>query len=285
VDYNLWLGPALDEPIYRDKLHYDWHWVWNTGNGEMGNWGIHVLDDAINVALRDRVPFPRRIVSAGGRALWNDAGETPNVGFAYYDTGSIPLLFALSNLDEPMREQATDETSRQSPGKLNFEGIGSGYVVYCAGGYYAGGRGGGAARDLNGKLIRKFSGDSGAGHARNFIDAVFAHDRVRLNSEVQLGHQSTSWCNLGNIALRLGRTYEHDAAAALGQPQKAWGELIDRTEQHLAGNSIVARDALRLSPVLEFDSQNEQFVGENAAAANQLLRRRYRQGFDLPTIS
>ena len=58
LDYNLWLGPAKDEPIYRDKLHYDWHWSWNTGNGEMGNWGVHVLDDAVNVVFRDRVPFP-----------------------------------------------------------------------------------------------------------------------------------------------------------------------------------------------------------------------------------
>jgi hypothetical protein len=284
LDYNLWLGPALDEPIYRNKLHYDWHWVWNTGNGEMGNWGIHVLDDAINVVLRDRIQFPRRIVSAGGRALWNDAGETPNVGFAYYDTGSVPLLFALSNLDES-GGQATDGTSGPSRRGINYEGIGSGYVVYCEGGYYAGGRGGGAARDSNGKLIRKFSGDSGAAHARNFVDAVFAHDRKRLNSEVEIGHQSTSWCNLGNIAVRLGRAYERDTAVALGQPHQAWGELIDRVEQHLGGNSISASDAMRLSPVLEFDSQSEQFVGENAAAANKLLQREYRQGFEVPVIS
>ncbi len=43
IDYDLWLGPAADQPIYRDKLHYDWHWDFNTGNGEMGNWGVHIL--------------------------------------------------------------------------------------------------------------------------------------------------------------------------------------------------------------------------------------------------
>ena len=88
-DYDLWLGPAGDQPIYRNQLHYDWHWDWNTGNGEMGNWGVHVLDDAINVVLRDRVPFPKRIAAAGGRVVWNDAGQTPNVCFVYYDTGSV----------------------------------------------------------------------------------------------------------------------------------------------------------------------------------------------------
>jgi len=43
VNYDLWLGPAQDQPIMRNKLHYDWHWDWNTGSGEMGNWGVHVL--------------------------------------------------------------------------------------------------------------------------------------------------------------------------------------------------------------------------------------------------
>ena len=52
MDYDLWLGPAIDEPIFRDKLQYDWHWDWNTGSGEMGNWGIHILDDVRNVVFR-----------------------------------------------------------------------------------------------------------------------------------------------------------------------------------------------------------------------------------------
>ena len=147
VDYDLWLGPAQDEPIYRDKLHYDWHWDWNTGNGELGNWGVHVLDDALNVVLRDRVPFPKRIAAAGGRVVWNDAGQTPNVCFVYYDTGSIPVIFGLSNL--------TDKRERPA---CEFNGVGSGYVVHCEGGYYAGGRGGGTAHDHDGKIIRNIPG-------------------------------------------------------------------------------------------------------------------------------
>ncbi len=60
-------GSCADQPLYRDKLHYDWHWDWNTGNGEMGNWGVHVLDDAVNVVLLDKCPFPKKISAAGGR--------------------------------------------------------------------------------------------------------------------------------------------------------------------------------------------------------------------------
>jgi len=67
LDYNLWLGPAQDVPIYRENLQYDWHWVWNTGSGEMGNWGVHVLDDLRNNVFLDRVTLPKRIFGGGGR--------------------------------------------------------------------------------------------------------------------------------------------------------------------------------------------------------------------------
>jgi predicted dehydrogenase len=279
VDYNLWLGPANDEPIYRDKLHYDWHWSWNTGNGEMGNWGIHVLDDAINVVLRDRVPFPRRVAAAGGRVLWKDAGQTPNVSFVYYDTGTTPILYGMSNL--PAEPGGSHE--------LEYKGVTSGYVVHCDGGYYAGQRGGGAAYDNAGKLIRRFEGDSGAKHARNFVDAVFARDRSRLNAEVQIGHQSTAWCNLANVAIEAAGAngaldYRHDAAEAIGRGFAPWGALVDMIEQHLAKNSVDIKAGFCLSPVFEFDAKGEQFVGHEPQRANQFLRREYRTKFEVPAI-
>ena len=127
VNYDLWLGPAQEQPIYRDKLHYDWHWDWNTGNGEFGNWGVHVLDDAVNVVLLDKVPFPKKVTVAGGRFVWDDAGETPNVVFAYYDTGSIPILFGLSNLPDGPRNKKG----------LKIDDMSTGYVIHCEDGYYA----------------------------------------------------------------------------------------------------------------------------------------------------
>jgi predicted dehydrogenase len=274
LDYNLWVGPARDEPIYRDKLHYDWHWDWNTGNGEMGNWGVHVLDDAVNVVLRDHVAFPRRVAAAGGRVVWDDAGQTPNVCFAYYDTGSIPILFALSNLSNRPRRR-----------ELSFNGVGSGYVIHCDGGYYAGGRGGGAAHDPSGKTIRRFRGDSGAGHARNFVDAVFAHDRTMLNAEIQIGHQSTAWCNLVDVAMRVGQPYSHEKAAVIGQPAEAWGGILHLMESHLATAAADFSSRVRLSPVLEFDEHAEQFTGDHAEAANRLLHREYRAPFEVPAIA
>jgi predicted dehydrogenase len=275
VDYNLWLGPALDQPIYRDKFHYDWHWDWNTGNGEMGNWGVHVLDDALNVVFQDKVPFPQRITAAGGRVLWNDAGQTPNACFAHFDTGSIPLLFVLSNLAE-------GPTSRRA---LNLRGVESGYVIHCEGGYYCGGRGGGAAYDSHDQLVRQFQGDKGDGHFRNFVDAALAHDRKQLKADVAIGHRSTAWCSLVDVAVRIGSNYEHEQALAVDREAETWAHVTQLIERHLGDNSVDITSQFKLSPSLEFDAAKECFTGQNASAANRLLRRNYREPFAVPQFS
>ncbi len=135
IAYDLWLGPAQDLPIFREKLHYDWHWDWNTGSGEMGNWGVHVLDDLRNNVFQDSVALPRRVLAGGGRLIYNDAGQTPNVHFAYFDTGSIPVVIGLSNLP-------AEQGSKKSP---PHPGPSSGYIAYCEGGRFEGQRGGGTA--------------------------------------------------------------------------------------------------------------------------------------------
>jgi predicted dehydrogenase len=274
IDYDLWLGPAHDEPIYRNNLHYDWHWNWNTGNGEMGNWGVHVLDDAVNVVLRDQVPYPKRVAAGGGRVAWDDAGQTPNVCFAYYDTGTIPIVFTMSNL-----------VGQPSGRPLRNTGVETGYIIRCEDGYYAGGRGRGAAYDLKGKQLRPFKGDSGTKHPRNFVDAVAARDPGRLNCDVLVGHRSTAWCNLADIAVRVGQPYASNEAMMIGQPHKSWSDMIRLVEQHLAENSVEIAAQLRLSPILDFDATQECFVGHRAPDANQLLRRQFRQQFEVPTIA
>ena len=56
VDYDLWCGPAPKKPLMRKQLHYEWHWFWDTGNGEMGNNGIHVIDVCRWALGQDRTP-------------------------------------------------------------------------------------------------------------------------------------------------------------------------------------------------------------------------------------
>lgn len=276
VNFDLWLGPAQDKPIFRNKLQYDWHWDWNTGSGEMGNWGVHVLDDLRNNVFQDTVSLPKRIFGGGGRVAWNDAGDTPNVHFVYFDTGSIPVVIGLSNLTEaPGRK-----------GSPKHPGPGSGYIAYCEGGRFEGQRGSGAAYDKDGKKIRSFKGNGGNDlHQKNFIDAVRSRDASRLNTDVEVGHQSTGWCNLANIAFRAGDTFTHEAAKAVSNDRGVWNGLLQETEKHLGAHGIdIAGSEIRLSPMLHVDAEKEVFVGDHAAAANEFLKRQYRKGFVVPEI-
>ena len=276
VNYDLWLGPAQDQPIFRNKLQYDWHWDWNTGSGEMGNWGVHVLDDLRNNVFQDKVALPKRIFGGGGRVAWNDAGDTPNVHFVYFDTGSIPVVIGLSNLTEAPGKR----------GSAKHPGPGSGYIAYCEGGRFEGQRGSGAAFDKNGKKIKSFRGRGGNDlHQANFIDAVRSRKSSDLNTDVEVGHLSTGWCNLANIAFRAGDTFTHEAAKEVNGDRGVWSSLLGETEKHLAAHGIdIASSQIKLSPMLNVDVEKEVFVGDHAAAANEFLKRQYRSGYEVPTL-
>ncbi|UCD00319.1 MAG: Gfo/Idh/MocA family oxidoreductase, partial [Phycisphaerales bacterium] len=96
IDYNLWCGPADMEPLRRESLHYKWHWVWNTGNGDLGNQGIHEMDLG-RWALGDPGLAPR-VMSFGGRFRVNDAGETANTQVVFLDYKPAPLIFEVRGL-------------------------------------------------------------------------------------------------------------------------------------------------------------------------------------------
>ncbi|XZE45795.1 Gfo/Idh/MocA family protein [Pirellulaceae bacterium SH467] len=272
IDYNLWLGPAQERPMFREKFHYDWHWDFNTGSGEMGNWGVHVLDDLRNNIFRDSVALPKRIFGGGGRVVWNDAGETPNVHFVYFDTGSIPVVIGLSNLPGA-------PGNNKSP---KVPGPGSGYIAYCEGGRFEGQRGSASAFDKEGKLIKKFSGNSGNKlHQENFLNAVRARDPKMLNTDVQVGHDSTGWCNLANIAFQTGKTFSKADTIAVQVPE--WNALVEEMESHLKAHSLdIDKADLKLSQMLTIDPKTQRFVGEGSEAANRFMKREYRAPFVVP---
>lgn len=275
IAYDLWLGPAQDKPIFRKSLHYDWHWDWNTGSGEMGNWGVHVLDDVRNNVFVDSVTLPQRIFGGGGRVMFDDAGDTPNVHFVYFDTGSIPVVIGLSNLP------AAPGSKKAAP----HPGPGSGYVVYGTSGYFHGQRGSGIAFDASGKEIKKFKGNNGdVAHQQNFIEAVREQDRSLLNAEVEVGNASTGWCNLANIAVRAGGAFSSDEAREIDLEQ--WTTLVDEMDKHVSAHGIkLENEAIRLSPMLELDVASSKFVGEHAAAANPFVKREYRKGYEVPELA
>lgn len=282
VDYNLWLGPAQDVPLYRGKLQYDWHWDWNTGAGEMGNWGVHILDDVRNNVLPDSVGLPRRICGGGGRVVFGDAGQTPNLHFVYFDTGTVPVVLGLSNLPaEPGSREPSPHT-----------GPASGYIAYCEGGRlecltmpWAPGQA--VAFGRNGKEVRRFSGAGGdVRHQQNFIDAVRSRNAATLNSPIPTAGDTAGWCHLANVTVRAGRTFSRAEAGKVGDPSGHFGGTIEQMAGLLRAHGLnMESDSLRLSSLLTVDSATEQFTGPGADAANAFLERTYRAPFALPAVA
>src|ERR1043166_6850190 len=91
VNYDLWCGPAPMDPIRRIRFHYDWHWFWNYGCGDLGNQGIHQMDIARwFLGVNELSP---RVLSLGGRLGYEDDGETANTQIVYHDYPKAPLIF------------------------------------------------------------------------------------------------------------------------------------------------------------------------------------------------
>ncbi|MBV9145304.1 MAG: Gfo/Idh/MocA family oxidoreductase, partial [Acidobacteria bacterium] len=81
VNYDLWTGPAPLKQFTKNRFHYNWHWIWDTGNGEIGNQAIHEIDIA---RWGLGVHFPVLVSATGGHFMFDDDQETPNVLNATY---------------------------------------------------------------------------------------------------------------------------------------------------------------------------------------------------------
>lgn len=280
INYDLWLGPAQDLPLFRNQLHYDWHFMWNTGNGETGNWGAHLLDDCRNDVFQNKVTLPKRVFACGGRLGTKDAGETPNTMFTYFDVDSIPVIFGFSGVE-----------NREARGKTcPFSGPDSGYVVYCEGGAFVRPWGAAAAFDNNGKKIRAFnSSDYSKGayeHMFNFTESVRMDNPANLNGEIQYGFDSSFWYNSANTAWRLSKKWSREKAMAMVENTGKLGEMLDDMKNYLQSQDISLDETFTLSPLLALDPETKRFVGENADDANALMDARPGRGlFSVPEIS
>jgi len=269
IDYDLWCGPAANKPLMRRRLHYDWHWIWDTGNGDLGNQGIHQMDMSRLVIGEDKLP--PRVISVGGRFGWNDDGQSANTQLIFYDYRPVPILFEVTGMPRKKGQR----------GWPQYKGIGCGNVIHCEGGYFAFGEsGGGWACDKDGKKIKQFKGGGAGGHQQNFIDAVRSRKREDLTAEVAEGHISSSLCHLGNISHLLGKKAAPNEIRGELKKHQDMTDAFERFQEHLDANEIdISKEKATLGPLLTLDPDKEQFIGSNADKASKLMTKKYRKGF------
>jgi predicted dehydrogenase len=260
VHYDLWLGPAPDRGFTMNRFHYNWHWFWDTGNGDLGNQGIHEVDTA---RWGLGVKFPTKVSAIGGKFMFDDDQETPNVlNCAFEFTGTdgkkkmmeFEVRHWTSNNEADIGKfgksslppAGLDVDAKPAPKKSNDLGPVSG-KPNTIGNLFYGPKGYLAIQEyttyktwLGEKQEPGPHGEGKETNFQNFVDCVKSRDASKLNAPIEEGHISATLVHLANVSYRLGRT-------------------------------------------LNFNPETEQVIGD--AEANRLLReedRGYRAGFRIP---
>ncbi len=293
IDYDLWCGPAPNDPPRRNTsfgtVHYDWHWFWPYGNGDYGNQGPHQVD-ICRWFLGEEVVAPFSM-AIGGRLGYKDSAETPNTLIVYHGY-KTPMLFEVRGL--PRDKAAQTEGWKMD----NYKGASVGNVIECQNGYVVVPSYTEAIMfDNDGKEITRFNGrkkkdatedktptglsaESG-GHHGNWLAAVRSRDPKHLNADILEGVLSADLVHTGNISYRLGAHKQPAEIKEALQDNKSLAEAFDRMAAHLEANGVdCSKDNLQLGVPLKFDPKKERFPDNHLA--NQLLSRNYRRPFVMP---
>jgi predicted dehydrogenase len=201
VDWDLFLGPAPMRPFSQNRFAYNWHWFWDTGNGDIGNQGVHEMDIA-RWGLGE-ITFPKSVVSTGGKFLYEDDQETPNTQSATLDYGNgMQIVFEVRGLITNAEEGVMiGNIFYGSDGFMTIDA--AGYKVYR-------GEEKKLVMEQNHKEPRQYDP---APHFASFLKAVRSRKVEDLTADVERGVISASLCHLANISYRLGRKLNVDAAS------------------------------------------------------------------------
>ncbi|GIW81098.1 MAG: NADH-dependent dehydrogenase [Gemmatales bacterium] len=260
LDFNLWTGPAPKQPYHGNLVHYNWHWFWDFGNGDIGNQGVHQMDIA-----RWMIPgatLPKSVISVGGRFGYKDQGETPNTQLTIMDYGDTLLVFEVRGLCG-----SGFKTPRNVGNKVFFDTNASAKpqeVFRHAG-------------------VKNPTAKRGPGSAifGNFIECVRSRKTEDLDAHILEGHLSSALCHLANISYRLGTDMPiTKKTRAFGDDKVAY-EYFERMKDHLKDEGVKLEETTyRVGQRLMIDVEKERIIDNDKA--NTMLTRPYRPPFIVP---
>ena len=260
VNYDLWTGPAPLKPFTRNRFHYNWHWIWDTGNGEVGNQAIHEIDIA---RWGLGVGFPISVSAMGGHFMFDDDQETPNtlhatlcfdsapgkrkmmelevrhwitnheaeIGSGAYGASAVPP----AGITADANKKPADKQQSLGPKDAKTNTVGN--LFYGSKGYLAIDGYDAYKTWLTDQAEPGPHGKASGDHYANFVDCVRSRRAEDIHSPIEEAHISTTLVHLVNASYRLGRT-------------------------------------------LRFDPRQEQVIGDDEA--NRLLRGTYRPPYVVP---
>jgi hypothetical protein len=263
LDFDIWTGPAPKQPFHRNLVHYNWHWFWDFGNGDIGNQGSHQMHAALH-AVPDAA-WPRAVIAVGGRFGYKDQGQTANTQIAVFDYGPSQVIFEVRGLK-------TDKYLGQGIGNtFHFE-----EGVVAGGKFYPNGK-----DEPQGLASAKVEKQSRGGNFGEFIQRMRDRQIENFLWNLETAHYSAGLCHLGNISYRLGKEVPFGSNARPFGDNTAANETFERMRDHLKDNSLdLTATTYRLGRHLTFDGAKERFVDD--VEADRLLTRPPRPPFAVP---
>src|SRR5215471_17425080 len=220
VDYDLWTGPAQKKPFTANRFHYNWHWFWDFGNGDLGNQGIHEMDIA---RWGLGVKFPTKVSAVGGKFMFDDDQETPNTlncAFEFNENGKKQMMEFEVRHWMSNHEGGINETGKDSNTIGNLFYGSKGYMAIQGYNKYSFFMGKQAEA---GPTMTK-----GGSHFANFFSAMRDRKRETLSAEIEEGAASTVLVHLANISYRVGRTIHFDPKTMTIQGDSEASKLMTR---------------------------------------------------------
>ncbi len=205
VNYDIWLGPAPLRPFNANRFHYNWHWFWDYGNGDIGNQGVHEMDIARWGLGKNTLPS--KVQCDGSRFVYDDDQETPNTQLATFRYDDCMLVFEVRGLPT-QGESSLAFDHNNFVGNIFFGSEGTlaldclGFRIY---------RGDERKLTDDTKFQEPRSWDN-QGHIGNFLAAARARNAKLLHAGIEQGHLSAALCHLANTSYRLDRGLRFDPA-------------------------------------------------------------------------
>lgn len=309
IDFDLWHGPAdiqesirghesdkVNEAANNGPVHYDWHWFWNYGGGDLCNQAIHEIDIA-RWFLGTHEVAPE-VVSVGGRFGYTDCAETPNTFISIHNYAAAPLItevYGLSmdgKMDGPMNKFG--KFSEANKGEKSAKSPDIGIIVECESAtivvpdynsaqVYEGGK----FVKSYGKTVEKVDLTGGAsGHHANWVACIRKGSAEGINAPVRECHLSTALVHSANISFRVGSKKSAGEVKEAIKASSGLAEAFGRMAEHLGRNGVnLDETKATLGAPLTVDTKTELFTGANAEAANRdlIAKREGRAGFKVPT--
>ncbi|MGH9720855.1 MAG: Gfo/Idh/MocA family protein [Bryobacteraceae bacterium] len=200
VDWDLFLGPAPKRAFNKLRFRYNWHWFWDTGNGDIGNQGVHEMDIARWGLGR---VLPSAVVSTGGKYVYDDDQETPNTQIATFDYGDATLMFEVRGLttggEASIQFGGGNYVGNIFLGEKGYMSVdGAGFQIFL-----------GDKREPGEQMKAERGGDTG-GHMSNFIAAIKSRKYQDLHCDIAVAGPSADLVHMANISYRLKRRLQFD---------------------------------------------------------------------------